>query len=97
MAKRAKDRVIRKQLRAERKARKAALEAKDAAGAGAAPSAEPAPAAQSSAAAPVAPAKDTPVAFLFPGQGSQAVGMLQVRDTPQACCCQASRVPCMLQ
>ena len=69
--------------------RKAALEAKDAAGADTAPSAEPAPAAQSSAAVPAAPVKDTPVAFLFPGQGSQAVGMLQVGDMHQARFCQS--------
>ena len=82
--KRAKDRVIRKQQKAERKARKAALEGKDAAPADTAPSAEPAPAAPSSAAVPAAPVKDTPVAFLFPGQGSQAVGMLQVGAMHQA-------------
>lgn len=35
-------------------------------------------AAEDSATAPVKQVEATPVAFLFPGQGSQAVGMLQV-------------------
>ena len=87
MLKRDKDDVIRKKLRAEKKARRAALEA---AGVPVEPTTSDMPtirghlpppskkAAPAAPAAPVAPAKATPVAFLFPGQGSQAVGMLKV-------------------
>ena len=82
--KRAKDDVIRKKLRAEKKERRAALEA---AGVPVEPTVSdmptirghlPPPSKAAAPAAPVAPAKATPVAFLFPGQGSQAVGMLKV-------------------
>lgn len=66
---RAKDLAERKKAKEERrKARTAAAEA----GAGAS-------AASSSAAAAKPPVPATPIAFLFPGQGSQAVGMLKVR------------------
>ena len=80
--KRAKDDVIRKKLRAEKKARRAALEA---AGVPVEPTVSDMPTIRghlpppSAAAAPVAPVKTTPVAFLFPGQGSQALGMLKAR------------------
>ncbi|KAL4449353.1 hypothetical protein ABPG77_006997 [Micractinium sp. CCAP 211/92] len=64
---RAKDLAERKKAKEERrKARTAAAEA----GAGAS-------AASSSAAAAKPPVPATPIAFLFPGQGSQAVGMLR--------------------
>ena len=84
MLKRAKDDVIRKKLRAEKKARRAALEA---AGVPVEPTVSdmptirghaPPPSKAAVPAALVVPVKATPVAFLFPGQGSQAVGMLKV-------------------
>ncbi len=84
MLKRAKDDIIRKKLRADKKARRAALEA---AGVPVEPTTSdmptirghlPPPSTKAAPAAPAAPAKATPVAFLFPGQGSQAVGMLKV-------------------
>ncbi|BDA43424.1 Malonyl CoA-acyl carrier protein transacylase [Coccomyxa sp. Obi] len=77
--KRAKDEVEHKKMKEERRKKKALQAAGDAGK----------PAAQSGpeAAAVAAPAKaqvpDTPVAFLFPGQGSQAVGMLkECKDIP---------------
>lgn len=88
VGKRAKDDVLRKKLRAEKKARRAALEA---AGVPVEPTVSDmptirghlpppkVPAAPAPPAEPVAQVRATPVAFLFPGQGSQAVGMLQVR------------------
>ena len=62
-----------------RKARKAERRAKKAAAAAAVGTIQELPA--DKPAAPVAspkPAPQTPIAFLFPGQGSQAVGMLKV-------------------
>lgn len=75
---------MRQKQKEERRKQKAAVEAalkscKPAEGkaagkpAAAAPASEPAP-------APAAP--QTPIAFLFPGQGSQALGMLKVPDAP---------------
>ncbi len=75
--KRAKDEEVRQKQKEERRKQKAAAEAAAKAGkpvekatgkaAVAAPAATPAPA-----------VPQTPIAFLFPGQGSQAVGMLKV-------------------
>ncbi len=76
----------RKAAKAERRRKKAATgsitelpaavsTAADGNGAAAGPAAGPAAAA---AAVAPAPARQTPVAFTFPGQGSQAVGMLKV-------------------
>lgn len=64
--KRAKDEVERKKRKEEKRKRQAVIVAGGAGGA-----ASPAPA--------VAQVAAMPVAFLFPGQGSQAVGMLKVR------------------
>ncbi len=66
--KRAKDEVERKKRKAEKRKTQAVIEA----GPETMVAASPAPAAVAQVAA-------TPVAFLFPGQGSQAVGMLKVR------------------
>ena len=87
VAKRKKDREERQRLKADRR-RKQAKPAVVEVNAGG-PSVQPAPAAASEASpAPAAhpgsvpavrrPVPDTPIAFLFPGQGSQAVGMLKV-------------------
>jgi hypothetical protein len=83
--KREKDTVLRRKLRAEKKARRAALEAAAASGEslkakGPPEAIEEIPSAVTivPAAVPALPVKSTPVAFLFPGQGSQAVGMLKV-------------------
>ncbi|KAK9830038.1 hypothetical protein WJX72_009330 [[Myrmecia] bisecta] len=71
--KRQKDLEEHKRLKAERRARRAA----------AAAAAKADPAAASSSAPARAPVPATPIAFLFPGQGSQAVGMLQEsKDIP---------------
>ena len=81
--KRAHDEAERKKRKAEKR-KKAAMEAA-APAAGKAGEAKPEPAAASASAAaatPKAPVPDTPVAFLFPGQGSQAVGMLKVCVCP---------------
>ena len=101
--KRAKDDIIRKKLRAEKKARRAALEA---AGVPVEPttsdmptirghlppsSTKTAPVSPAAPAASTAPVKATPVAFLFPGQGSQAVGMLKVDPAVQEHCKMCSR------
>jgi hypothetical protein len=68
-----------------RKARKAERRAKRAAAAAAIGTIEELPAGKpASAGAPAAqpkPAPQTPIGFLFPGQGSQAVGMLKVWAT----------------
>ncbi len=72
--KRAKDEVERKKVKEERRKEKALQAAGDAAK----PAAQSAPEAAAVAAPAKAQMTDTPVAFLFPGQGSQAVGMLKV-------------------
>ena len=56
--------------------------------AGAPPPASASAAAPAAAPAAAKPAPNTPIAFLFPGQGSQAVGMLKVREVLQLpdCC-----------
>ena len=83
--KREKDTVLRRKLRAEKKAHRAALEAaavleESSKAKGAPEGIEEIPSAVTMvpAAVPALPVKSTPVAFLFPGQGSQAVGMLKV-------------------
>ena len=80
MAKRAKDKEERRRLKAARQARQAGVSLTVNAGApvsspASSPTKQDAPAAVAAAPTPV-PA--TPIAFLFPGQGSQAVGMLKV-------------------
>lgn len=65
--KRARDEVERKKRKEEKRKRQAVIEA------------GPETVAASPAQVAVAQVAATPVAFLFPGQGSQAVGMLKVR------------------
>jgi [acyl-carrier-protein] S-malonyltransferase len=76
--KRGKDEVERKKRKAEKQRQKALQEA-----AGAAALEQQAETLAPSEAVPAAMATPvTPVAFLFPGQGSQAVGMLKVTSSP---------------
>ena len=83
--KREKDTMLRRKLRAEKKARRAALEAAAASGESSKAKGLPEVIEEIPSAVTMLPAtvpakamKATPVAFLFPGQGSQAVGMLKV-------------------
>ncbi len=76
--------AARKVKKAAKRAAKQAADAAeaDAAEAGkSAPASPPAAAAGSAAAAKSAAAPQTPICFLFPGQGSQALSMLNVRCT----------------
>ena len=89
VGKRQKDKEARRRMREARRAKQAGVSITVNAGADA--SSAPSTSAQPSAAVPAAverkPAVDGPIAFLFPGQGSQAVGMLKVgsRALPAGC------------